>query len=275
MKKFMIILIACILAASVGACSASVGAPGSPSRPPVVETTPGSIASGNDASGGAYAAPEVSEAAPSLGIDKTAEIDAFDISGKAVISETVAEPDFSRIYRNAAELSQVAEYIVSGEVLDVYYTDIDARPQIYYDFKITDVHRGDFNIDDIITIGEYGGYVRGSVFAEVYGADKFDEPLTDDDLIHYSFYTAPEPAVGEEYMLFMAASDILSDTYSLYGGFMGKYTISADAVTRYTPENQPYFYAIDSVSDDQETLADVITAVESTQLIENQATREP
>lgn len=265
MKKCMLMLIAIVLAIVLGACSA---------QPVILET---SLSRGDTAQNITTSKPEDSEAPETVspietpvqsptGIDRTIKVDAFDISGKEIISEVDGVPDFAVIYDNAQELSEVAKYIVYGEVIKTQYTDYNASARIYYDFKIDRVLRGDFKINDIITVGQSGGYVRGSVYAAVYGNAHFKEPLTDDVVFHESLCGAPEPAVGEKYVLFIGENNLLEGTYAVYGAFMGKYVVDGENIKRHVPPNEPYFYNFIEKAD-QTALSELFSIIEKTPLI--------
>jgi hypothetical protein len=127
------------------------------------------------------------------------------------------------------------------------------------------VLRGEFKEKDIITVSQFGGYVRGDVFEEVYGDEKFDRRLTSSDLIHYSLNNAPEPVAGDTYVLFLADDELLKGGYAVYGEFMGKYLVTENGLSRHIPESDPNIYGIDNQKV-QETLEDVYSAVETVPL---------
>lgn len=201
----------------------------------------------------------------SAGIDKTVPVNAFNVSQDDVISSAVGQSDFGKTFADAAELSAVAEYVVLGEVLNVQYTDDGGIPRIHYDFKLNEVLRGNFKEKDIITVSQFGGYVRGDVFAKVYGDEKFDRRLTSSDLIHYSLNDAPEPMVGDTYVLFLADDELLKGGFAVYGEFMGKYIVTKNGLNRYVLESNPHIYSFDN-QQKQETMEDVYSAVETVPL---------
>ena len=202
-----------------------------------------------------------------FGIDRTVKINTFVVPDDALFVNVDAQYDLSRIYRNADELCENAEYIVYGEVKRVFFSDDDARPCIYYDFAIIEVYRGPFNDNDTLTISEYGGYVRGTVWEEVYGKGRFEIPLSENVVFSYSFYGAPQPAIGEHYVLFLGDDNICEGAYTPYGVFMGKYLVLGETVRRYVPDSDAWLYDMTNTTNrDQETLAEIISAVRMTPL---------
>lgn len=173
------------------------------------------------------------------GDDFTVNLEFIDTDKNVVAQSISGIPDFLYIYDDASELSEVSPIIVIGSVSDVNYTDTNARPTTIYDFKIDQCLRGEFSPNDIISVEEYGGYVRGNVYAEVFGNAKFEKPLTDEDIIIFGYRGgAPAPEIGDEYILFLAESDIIEGAYSLLGSYMGKYVIAQNnTVSRHDPDN--------------------------------------
>jgi hypothetical protein len=222
---------------------------------------------------------------PPAGIDRTIDLsvlDPFKLDGKTVISERygVALLEFGTIYFDAGDLSEDAKDIVVGEVLATYYTDVDAGGMIFYDFKLSEVLRGDLGAGDTITVVSYGGYIRGSVYVQVHGDKEFDQPLTEDDLI-LSSSGVPLPIVGDRYVLFMLGCDnsrYAAGAYGVCGDFMGRYFLDGESVKRYAPVDAPYFYtkngerfdASNPIPNDPKTLSELRTIVSETPLIDKQ-----
>lgn len=203
------------------------------------------------------------------GTDYTVTVDNFDPSGNIVASALGGSPEFSYIYEDSSELSQVSQLIVIGEVIDIQYTDTNARPSTLYDFRISEVLRGNFEKNDVITIEEYGGFVRGSVYKSVYGDLKFGNTLSDDELIQISpLGNAPSPKIGDKYILFLAESDIIPGTYCTFGTYMGKYIIkNGTFVSRHDPDadqtGQDSLYTTE-ITNTPLTVNDIISSVEET-----------
>ncbi|MCL2153110.1 MAG: hypothetical protein FWH57_09175 [Oscillospiraceae bacterium] len=203
------------------------------------------------------------------GVDRTVKVDSFEVPIDAEISVVGMVADMAIIYVDAVELSEVAETIVRGEVLQTYYTDFDAHPWTFYDLKISAVYRGDLGINDTITVCEYGGYIRGSVWSKLYGEGRTDEPISEDVLYFFSFFGAPLPKAGDEYVLFLVEEPSIAGTFSLVGDFMGKYVVNGESVSRHTPESEPYFYyARGYYVPDQSTIGELKKAINTTQIMQ-------
>ncbi|MCF0121379.1 MAG: hypothetical protein HUJ65_07050 [Oscillospiraceae bacterium] len=197
------------------------------------------------------------------------ELETFDIAGKNIYSFGAGTVDFVKIFRCAEDLCEVAKTVVIGEVLEVFYSDKNAVAMTCYDFKISDSLRGDLGVNDIITVVENGGYIRGDVYDSIYGSVHFEKTLTADDLIASSFCGTPMPEVGDKYILFLGDTRYMEGTYSPYGAFMGKYYIDGESVYRATPPSEPWYYIPqgESKDHDQKTVSEVIEAVEKTPAI--------
>ena len=144
--------------------------------------------------------------------------------------------DFLYTYSTAQELSEIAPVVVMGVVKEISYSDDNARATTLYDFHITEVFRGDLVVNDIISVEEYGGYVRGDIYAERFGDGRFEKPLTSDNLIYFEYVEgSPAPEIGDEYILFLAESDIIDGAYSIIGTHMGKYYIEETKANRFNP----------------------------------------
>lgn len=212
-----------------------------------------------------------SNSSTSSGIDYTIDVESINTNANIIAEASSSIPDFGHLYTTPDELCQIAPIILQGEILQVHYSDSDGRPSTIYDFCINSVLRGNFNQNDIISIEEFGGYIRGNIFAELYGDSKFPEPLTEDDLIHYCMIgNAPEPQVGDEYVLFLAESDIIEGAYSIFGVFTGKFFVDGNNLYRYEPEGENlYSTNSDSIathsadSSQQNQLSELIDAVEN------------
>jgi hypothetical protein len=125
-----------------------------------------------------------------------------------------------------------ADLIVRGEVVDVYFTDVDARACIYYDFRILEVLRGDLGAGDLITVSHYGGYVRGSVYSRVYSRRVWEKVLpdnpTDRDLVRYEIIGHSFPAVGDQYVLAIKPQPFTEGAYTVHFDAMGRYFVYRD-----------------------------------------------
>lgn len=265
MKKCLagISVIVLVISLLLTACNITPGAKANVSAP--ASETKAAIESTVTPSSDAMSSDSPSEP---TGIDRTVDLSTLD-PFEPPAEETppgggVALLEFGTIYYDAGDLSEDAKDIVVGEVLATYYTDVDANPIIYYDFKISEVLRGDLGVEDTITVGHFGGYTRGSA---------------KDDLILDSGSGVPFPAVGDQYVLFMQGSDYWqfpTGVYALCGGFMGRYFVDGESVKRYTPYDSPYFYikngeyfdANNPIPNDPKTLPELRTVVSETPLVD-------
>lgn len=281
MKKRMAgISVLALILSLLAACAAVPGTGTTVSDPPSVTTAAIEPA--------ATPSPDaiVSESPLPAGINRTADISALDpfeppAEETPLIGGGVALLEFWKIYYDAADLSEDAKDIVVGEVLAIYCTDVDAQGMIFYDFKLSEVLRGDLGVGDTITVASYGGYIRQSVFVQVYGHEKFNRPLTEDGLIVDSGSGVPFPAVGDQYVLFMEGHDnsqFPPGVYGVCGGFMGRYYLDGESVKRHVPDDSPYFYIKngerydpnDPIPNDPKTLSELRTVVAKTPLIDKQ-----
>lgn len=173
----------------------------------------------------------------SSGVDRTVDVESFDINGMSVAVTGSSSADFLKTYPDAASLCADADVIIVGTVQNVKYTDTNAEARIYYDFLVGESWEGEMGNGDIVTIVQSGGYVRGDVFRQVHG-DKGDQRLTKNDLIKETAFGAPFPQQGDKYVLFLR--EMFDGTYSPLNNYMGKYTISGKTVERYEPDTESY-----------------------------------
>lgn len=147
------------------------------------------------------------------------------------------------LYPRIDGAAQISPIIVIGEIVDLYYTD---NIQTYwtpcftiYDVKISQVLRGDFVAGDIISVEEQGGYIRGVNVHTMRGGPLDASCYVQVDL----FGGAPEPAIGEKYILFLENSDEIPKTYSVMGAYTGKYIIDENnIVSRFLKEDEFWTY---------------------------------
>lgn len=151
----------------------------------------------------------------------------------------------SFVYRSVEDISIYAPTVVIGEVLDVYYTDegIDVSYPAYtiYDFSITEVLRGDFVSGDIISISEYGGYMRGEQYYEFMGMP--GSPNEDHIVEVQRHGNDPQLEVGQKCVMFLHESPYFEGTWLNTGDWFGVYYINDDnTVSRYTGEDNYWNY---------------------------------
>lgn len=188
-------------------------------------------------------------------IDKTIKVeDTFDISDESVIQTTPIHACFTQIYPNLESIYDKAENVVVGTVIEVQYTDEDAKPRTIYSFQISEVLKGDIMPNTLISVAESNGYVRLSKFIEKYGADHF-ENLTEEEITNSVFLQsiegAPLAAEGETYVAFLSEKKTegqLAGAYVVIGNFMGKYVLNTASklYERFTPSTDPEFYVVEA-----------------------------
>lgn len=195
-------------------------------------------------------------------INYAVPVDSFDINKNVAVEVLNHSPDFLYGYDNATELSEVSPIVVIATAIDIKYVDDNANAITLVDVEIEKCIRGNLVPGDIISIEEYGGYVRGDVYDKVYGDSKLERPLTADDILVYEYFGgAPAPQIGDKYILFIGHDAIVEGAYCCIGLFMGKYIIDGDTVYRYFPENEPFFYDSEIP---EKTIDDVLQQVENT-----------
>ena len=174
-------------------------------------------------------------------------------------------------YRNPDALSPVSPVVVIGEIQEVYYRDTwhylplndpngSAFACTFYNVKITQVLRGDYVVDDIITIADDGGYMRGEVYTEI--GLNYPKWLNSSHYVQQEHYgSAPTLESGSSHVFFLQEHrfytpktyDIASTPFEFVGGFTGVYSISPDNnVYRHMQDSDPWTYG---------TLDELISAV--------------
>lgn len=172
----------------------------------------------------------------------------FEPADDAEFSVVGGAASFGKIYKNVNELYEDAANIISGEVLEITYSDEDAAAKTYYSFAVNEVLKGNaIHEKTIITVMEMQGYCRLSKYVEKYGADhieNYDESEAEN--IYFVYTVEGEPLIqkGDKYVLFLgnAHDDHLGDGYFVtIGAFMGRYQANSDELyERYSPEDIYY-----------------------------------
>lgn len=180
-----------------------------------------------------------------------------DIANRTLVSTVSSGDLIAKQLRSVENASEVSKIIVIGYVNSIRYADhVSTFMPAYtiYDFEITDVLRGDFGKGDMISIIEYGGYMRGEAYDKTLkGLGWF----TENDVIEVlPFYHVPTLDVGSEVVMFLNRSDVLRGTYRSVAAHMGRYLIDENNnVFRYTKNSDIWVYG---------TLDELIDAVENT-----------
>lgn len=231
MKKWLAGLIACLLL-GLAACAEPAQQPGgAPTEPP----------------GGTVEAPE-REKTPAI-VDKTVDAGRFSLNGFTVAGELTGAAD-SVVYHNVAEVYEQAPYIVYGTAENIGYWDESGAAHTLYDFVVEKSYKGSIRPGDKITILSPGGYYRLSKFIELNGKERFPD-LTEEEIQNTvykkTYMGAPFVESGEKYVLFLAYNEGIppfpDGVYDEVGAFQGRfYYKDEDTLTRYTPENEPWFY---------------------------------
>lgn len=187
--------------------------------------------------------------------DETVKVEnAFVISDNSIVQSTPIHACFTTIYPNLESLYAKANNVVVGTVVDVQYTDEDAKPRTIYSFQVSEVLKGDITPSSLISVGESNGYVRLSSYIEKYGSDHF-ENLTEEEINNCVFLQsvegAPIAAVGETYVAFLSEKKPegrLAGAYAVIGNFMGKYVLNSELnlYERFTPSTDPDFYVVNT-----------------------------
>ncbi|MCQ2452371.1 MAG: hypothetical protein MJ075_04460 [Oscillospiraceae bacterium] len=185
----------------------------------------------------------------------------------SIVETGIIDADFQYIYADAAQLSEISPVIVIGTVVDIRYSDKEARPTILEDVEINTILRGGLCEGDVITVEEFGGYIRLSTYVEKYGNEKIPFNYDDNDQIEYGLIGgAPKPNIGDEYVFFLTESDIFPGAYNIVGTFMGKYMVNDGTVERFCPSGEMLYTYGTQVTGckKDDTLSKLIEVVEAT-----------
>ena len=119
-----------------------------------------------------------------------------------------------------------------------------------HDFVVQKIYKGNMEPGDKISVLASGGYCRLSKLMDLRG-ERADSSYTEEEIrtTVYKSTDMGEPLVeqGEKYVLFLGeitdSPPFPEGAYSEVGGFQGRfYYKDEDTLTRYTPENEPWFY---------------------------------
>ena len=153
------------------------------------------------------------------GRDLTTDLSGFDLFSRKEndVELQIHYPDLLEFGAVSVEhLSYFTELIIVGEVIDVLYSDKDySWEQTFLNVKLHDVLKGDLSPGDTITLRYFGGYIRGSTWAEKYGENSLGAiPLSENYLIRYDFFKdVKHPKTGEKHLLFLLSDDEIDGLY--------------------------------------------------------------
>jgi hypothetical protein len=129
-----------------------------------------------------------------------------EITGDENVDSSTRMPDY--IFLPTLEsLADVSNYIVEGEIVELYYTVCERNAWIQMDVLISDCQKGGFEQGDIISVYTSGGYISAADHfseeaKEDYYSDVPDEVM-ENTIIKVLNNGAPLPEKGEKYMFFM------------------------------------------------------------------------
>lgn len=162
-------------------------------------------------------APSVEKTAEIVGTDYTVTPEIiYDLESMKVGQSSDSRPEFA--YDPSIETqTSLAEVIVRGEIVNIYYTSHDSSPFTQMDVRITEPIAGGYAQGDIISVYTYGGYIS---YADRFSQSEIDdffsnmtEEQLENTLLLHTIEGAPLPEVGEEYVFFADESTVFADSY--------------------------------------------------------------
>lgn len=129
-----------------------------------------------------------------------------EITGNETIERNSKMPEYAFL-PTLESLTDVSNYIVEGEISELYYTVCDGDAWIQMDVLVSACQKGGFEQGDMISVYTSGGYVSAADhFSEDvkndYYSDVPDEVM-EKTLIEVLNNGAPLPEKGEKYLFFM------------------------------------------------------------------------
>ena len=118
-----------------------------------------------------------------------------------------------------------------------------------YDIKISECIHGEYKTDDIISVFEYGGYIRSAEYNRGFNLYEFDDgmqPLKMEEnevVFAYHHAGAPTSEIGDECVMFL--HDVQGQSYmhkwKNTGAWTGKFIIDDDGnVSRWSKDKQGF-----------------------------------
>ncbi len=178
-----------------------------------------------------------------------------DVADKTVIATCDATKYAAPTYSSVTEMSKMSPVIVVGEIIDIRY--VDSNPgaggfnyaYTIYDMKISECIHGDYKTDDIISVFEYGGYIRSGEYNRGYVEYEFHDgvlPLKmeeDEMAFAYHHANAPTSEIGDMCVMFLhhfggrASEHLWKNT----GAWTGKFIIDDEGnVSRWSKDEQSF-----------------------------------
>ena len=177
-----------------------------------------------------------------------------DVADKTVIATVERTESAAKQYESVTEMSKVSPVIVAGEIIDIRY--VDSNPgagglnwaYTIYDIKISDIAHGDYSVGDIISVFEYGGYIRSGEYN--MGFQTYDlggtQPLKmeENEVIFAQHHAgAPTSKVGDKCVMFLHAlnGQDYAHKWKNTGAWTGKFIVGEDGnVTRWSKDKQEF-----------------------------------
>jgi len=178
-----------------------------------------------------------------------------DVADKTVIATCDATKYAAPTYSSVTEMSKVSPVIVVGEIIDIRYVDSDPGAGGFnyaytiYDMKISECIHGDYKADDIISVFEYGGYIRSGEYNRGVADFEFHDgvqPLKmEEDEVAFAYHhaNAPTSEIGDRCVMFLhhfggrASEHLWKNT----GAWTGKFIIDDEGnVSRWSKDEQSF-----------------------------------
>ena len=199
-----------------------------------------------------------------------------DVADKEVY--TTVPSDLSRAptrYNRVTSLSEISPVIVYGEIIDVRYVDANNSGVLnmaytVYDIKIAECVHGEYEVGDIISVFEYGGYIRSETYNGGYHTYDFGEvalkPKLDDNeiVVIKPFADAPALEIGDECVMFLSKNPLIhhyGHSWKITGAFTGRVVVDDNGMVSRWSE--------DGVWEEWGTLDELLEIARNTHFNEN------
>ena len=178
-----------------------------------------------------------------------------DVADKTVIATYDGTDRAPSQYNSVTDMSEASPVIVAGEIIDIrYIEDLPGTTWLnpaytIYDIKITETAHGDYKVGDIISVFEYGGYIRSAEYnrgGNVYEFDSGVLPLKMEEnevafVNHHAF--APTSEIGDKCVMFLTYRDGIGNNHewSNTGAWSGKFIVDEEGnVSRWSEDKQEF-----------------------------------
>ena len=168
---------------------------------------------------------------------------------------TTVPSDLSRAptrYNRVTSLSESSPVIVHGEIIDVRYIDNNNSTFLnlaytIYDIEITECIHGEYEVGDIVSVFEYGGYIRAETYNGGYGqnydfGDTVLKPKLEENeiVVVMPFADAPTLEIGDECVMFLSENQNIyhyDHSWKITGAFTGRFVVDDNGmVSRWSEE---------------------------------------